>query len=713
MSRRHRDNKKSPGALILVVIFIACVYMIMALFDSSLTGEGGRELGKYLRNSWGGAVIVLLLFGIYLSGATLMKRRVPRVRRQIFGTIQLYISFAFMLGLLHEVGWKSELTLAQPGSLGAGLAKFFVLNVGTFITLLLVLLSFMLAAYLFGLKILSVELPSLASLKFKLRRKRKNKNYRNREGNFENETDEDNEKIHRPRRKREQSEYKPSFPAPKLANTGELTQEEIDFMKNIPAPILRDDYEDYYHDTEENGEVNIIPACSNTIEIIDNILAALDSGELDAPAKRRANNLPRTKKLRRPLPDLTAPDAKEIEAAEKPINTKAAFPPIELFGPSANNKIDKPDSDVKEFKPSIEETQGEIIIATLKNFDVNATLANIVKGPSVIQYQLELSSGTKVSQLEALDNEITLALATKAVRIEAPILGTHYAGIEIPNSERKIITLGSLLDDEAFKASRSRLPLALGVQIDNKILVQGLDDMPHLLIAGKKGSGRSMFVNSCILSMCSVRTPEELNLILIDPRHVEFAPYDGLPHLLTAPIFETSKAIKALKWAFDEMEQRTSEFARTHVKNLAAYNRKLPKKDRLPEIVIIIDELADLIFSGENEIESLLGKLSQKAGPAGINLILAVQKPSAEIVTTMIKANISARAAFTLSNKDEAKNFGVPDAVKLTGKGDFLFTSASFPQPIRLQAPFINEEKISDFVEYVSASFAKNEYAKF
>ncbi len=686
MSRRRRENKTSWGELILVVIFIACIYMILALFDSTLTGEGGRELGKYLRNTWGGAVLVILLFGLYLSAATFMKRRVPRVRRQILGTIQLYISFAFMLGLLRESGWNSEKILLQPGSFGLNLAKFFDLNVGTFLTLLLVILSFILTAYLFGLKILSVELPALPSFTF--RRKKKSQK--------------DDDEPRKPRRKREHLERQ---------STGdyELTPEEIAFMKNIPAPILKEDrytYDYDYNYPEEPEDVNIIPACSNTIEIIDNILAAIDSGELDAPAKRRTINPPRQKKIRRPLPDLTAPDEKEIEAAEKPISTKSAFPPVEVFGPSS-----KPKDDDTGKNPS--DNNGEIIISTLKNFNVNASIANVVKGPSVIQYQLELSPGTKVSQLEALDNELTIALASMPVRIEAPILGTHYAGVEVPSNDRKIITLGNLLDDSEFKSTRSRLPLPLGVQIDGKVLVQGLDEMPHLLIAGNKGSGHSMFVNSCILSMCTVRTPEELKLILIDPRHVEFAPYEGLPHLLSAPIFETSEALKALKWAFSEMEARTSEFARTHVKNLSSYNRKLPKKDRLPEIVIIIDELADLIYSGENEIESLLGKLSQKAGNAGIHLMLAVQKPSAEVVPTLIKANIPARAAFTLAIDSEAKNFGVPDAVKLTGKGDLLFTSTSFPQSIRLQAPFINEEKISEFVEYMSESFTKSEYIKF
>lgn len=706
MSRRRNAEKTSWAEFILLVLVILCIYLILALFDSSLAGEGGQEIGSYLRTSWGGAAVIPLLFVLYLCTAKFIKRRVPRVPRQILGTIQLYISFAFMLGLLREAGWSSEMTLFLPGNFGLGLARFFVLNAGMFITLLLVIASFILTAYLFGSRILKLELPSLPSFSFKSNSQDKPRRTRRRRENLPDEAA-FLKNIPAPvLRQSPDDAKKNNFYSPEELLEQDYTPEELAFMKKIPAPILKSD--SYNYSAPEPAD--IIPACSNTIEIIDNILAAINSGDLDAPARRRKSSFPRTKKIRRPLPDLTLSEEKnspEIPANPQNQNVVLLPPPMELFGASANFEINERSS-MKSF-----EKQGRTIISTLKNFGINASIAQILTGPSVIQYQLELAPGVKVSKVEGLDEEIAMYLAVKSVRIEAPISGTQYVGVEVPNPERKIAPLRNIFESQEFKADNSRLPLPVGVQADGKILVAGLEEMPHILIAGSKGSGRSMFINSCILSFCSARRPEELRLILIDPRHVEFAPYEGLPHLLASPIYEAQEALKALQWACAEMDKRTSDFARFRVRNLAAYNRKLQKQDRLPEIVIIIDELADLLYSGENEIESLILKLTQKAGNAGIYLMLAVQRPSADVVTALIKSNISARIAFTLSSENEAKNFGLPDALKLTGKGDLLFRSANHQQILRLQAPFINEEKISDFVEYMTGGFAQQDYMKF
>lgn len=679
MSRRRNANKASWGEFILLALIILCIYLILSLFDSSLAGEGGREIGQYLRTTWGGAAIVPLLFMLYLCTARLMKLRVPRVPRQILGTIQLYISFAFMLGLLRESGWSSEMILFSPGNFGLGVARFFVLNAGMFIALLLVVGSFILTAYFFGSRILKLELPS-----FNFWRSSQDNSRRTRRKHLSN-----NELVR-------------NIPLPVLRNESQrnyqqdYTPEELAFMKKIPAPVLKSDY-------SEPEQADIIPVCSNAVEIIDNILAAIDAGDLDAPTKRRTSRLPRTRKIRRPLPDLTS---QEINNQEAPANFKPVLPPpMEIFGPSAKFELR---DNTKSF-----EKQARNIISTLKNFGINASVAQTLAGPSVIQYQLELSPGTKVSKVEGLDEEIAMYLAVKSVRIEAPIPGTQYVGIEVPNNERKIVTLRNIVESDEFKANTSRLPLPLGVQIDGRILVLGLEELPHILIAGAKGSGRSMFINSCILSMCSARSPEELRLILIDLRHVEFAQYEGLPHLLASQVYETQKAINALQWACAEMDKRTSEFARLRVRNLAAYNRKLQKQDRLPEIVIVIDELADLFYSGENEIETLILRLTQKAGAAGIYLMLAVQRPSVDVVTALIKSNISAAAAFALSSESEAKNLSIPDAHKLTGKGDLLFRGANYQQTLRLQAPFINDEKISDFVEYIADVMNTPEVIKF
>ena len=697
---RQDDNKASWSELILFVMIIACFYFILALFDSSLTGDGGREWGRYLRNAWGGAVIVPLLFWLYLCVAKLLKFRVIRIPRQVLGTIQLYISFAFLLGLLRETGWTSELTLFRPGEFGSGIAKFFVLNVGTFITLLLVIASFILSAFLFGAKILRVRLPSMPKIKFNRRKTQRRQRRKREHSNYYDDYD-----------------YSPSY--------SEYRPETILFTKNLPTPTLKPAPDDYYDDDyEDSAQISDIPAfiprkntldfqlpklkqeeteekkpdANNPLEIIDDLIAKIDAGEMSAPEKKRTKSPARTKKIRRPLPAVTLPEElqnyDDTDTAEEHTHEEPAFPPPpELFGARAKIETDKDAQ--KEC-----EKQGKAIVSTLKNFGVSASVAHTVIGASVVQYQLELAPGTKVNKIAGLSEDLAMALAVMSVRIEAPILGTHYAGVEIPNPDRKTIPLRNIIESDEFRNSSARLPLPLGVQIDGNVFVRGLEEIQHIIIAGN--SDKSVFVNSCILSMCARRRPDELKLILIDPRHVEFSVYDGLPHLLASPVSDTEGALKALHWAYGEMEKRTAEFAGVRVRNLATYNRKRPKEQRLPEIVIVIDELSDLMYSAGNEIEGLVVRLAQKAGAAGIYLMTATQRPSPDVITSLIKSNISTRAVFRMSSGNDAKSIlGVNDADKLTGKGDMLFRSTATPQALRLQTGYIDEEKISEFVEYM------------
>ena len=713
MSKRQTRNQGSWGELILFVIIILCAYFILALFDSALTGDGGREWGRYLRTAWGGAVIVPLLFVLYLCIATLLKFKVPRIQRQILGTTQLYISFAFMLGLLRETGWSSEWTLSLPGNFGQGLARFFVLNIGTFITLLLVISSFLLSAFFFGSRILKLSLPPMPSFR----------------RNFYRRNDDDDT----PRQRRSQRTKPKRERTPKAKDYPEHRPENILFMQDIPTPTLKPDPKKRHFEDEYNNDSmqlsniqmpKLKPAPeefehenknessdSEAVEKINNLIAMLDSGALTYPEKKRAKNSGRPKKLRRPLPTVSFPE--EIQdiidngGASSKLDEPVFPPPMDIFGSSVNFEISRDTQ-------KISDKQAKIITSTLKNFNVVASVANIITGSSVIQYLLELAPGMKVNKVSGLAEDLAMALAVMSVRIEAPIPGTHYVGIEVPNPERKIISLRNMFESEEYQGSNARLPLPLGAQVDGKYFVQGLEEMPHLLIAGNNGSGKNTFINGCILSMCSKHRPDELRLILIDPRHVEFSIYEGLPHLLSSPVSNPEQALRAMQWAYNEMETRAESFSKFRVRNLAAYNRKLPKKDRLPEIVIIIDELADLMYSLGNEIEDLIVRLAQKSGAVGIYMMLAAQRPSADVLTSLIRANISARVAFTLTSQNDSKNIiGVTDADKLTGKGDMLFRNTESPQIFRLQAPYISEEKVSEFVEYLGSNLDAMNMIKF
>jgi len=725
LGRRRNKQKESWRKIFLSLLIIICLYFILALFGSSLVGNGGQELGFYLRNAWGGAVIVPLLFGLYLCIARLMRFRVPYLPRQILGTIQLYISFAFMLGLLKETGWNSELTLFLPGKFGRGLAHFFYLNIGGFLTLLFVIGSFILSALFFGSRILNMEFPEFSFKALKKNKQPENfdfdKTRRRRRPVTEAENQEDKYSIGRP----EDILFMKNLPEPHLRvdknfSLPEVKEKNKSGLPDFPRPKLKADpeeekkVEEIYND-EAPGQISepsIPPAPENNyaVEIIDNLLASIDAGAMSMPESKRSINSQRdnSRKIRRSAPAVNFNEGFENlipdESVEFANELSKSFPPLDLFGSAPKFDISSRDRE----NSKIYEKLGKTIISTLKNFGVNASISEFFTGPSVTQYLIELAPGMKVNQVSDLDEELAMSLSVMSVRIEAPIPGTRYVGIEIPNPERRKISLRNVFESDEFQDNSSRLPVPLGVQFDGKFLIKGLEEFPHLLVAGGKDSGKNNFIHTSIISMCSRRKPEELQLILIDPRHVELAVYEGLPHLLTPPVFNHEDALKALLWAFNEMEERTANFAKVRVKTLAAFNRKLAKKDRLPEIVIVISELADLMYQSGNEgseFEDLIVRLAQKSGPAGIYMIIASQRPSADVVTTLIRSNISARISFSLSSGADSKNIiGITDAEKLTGRGDMLFKDNESPRAVRLQAPFIAEEKISEFVEYLETS---------
>ncbi|MDR2174345.1 MAG: DNA translocase FtsK [Synergistaceae bacterium] len=409
------------------------------------------------------------------------------------------------------------------------------------------------------------------------------------------------------------------------------------------------------------------------------------------------------------LPGVELPEDLDVAGQGFRAGARKFPPPIDIFGPPV--KIDEEDAAAAS---ALANGQAEVIVKTLRDFGVRASVAHVVIGPSVIQFQLELAPGIKVSKVSGLANDLTMALAVVSVRVEAPILGQRYVGIEIPNPRRKGITLRSLMESEAFREGEFTLPLPMGVRVDSKHLVCGLEDMPHLLVAGTTGSGKSVFTNTCILGMCSQRSPDELKLILVDPKHVEFAIYEGLPHLLARPVSDPKKAIAALTWAVQEMETRSEAFAGAKVRNLASYNEKVLPKDRFPHIVVVVDELADLMYTAGKEVENLIARLAQKARAAGIHLILATQRPSVDVITGLIKANVPARVAFAVPSQTDSRTIiDTGGAEKLLGKGDMLFYSTRYPRPLRLQASFITEERTLEFVAYMKNVFGEPECIDF
>ena len=343
----------------------------------------------------------------------------------------------------------------------------------------------------------------------------------------------------------------------------------------------------------------------------------------------------------------------------------------------------------------------DIIKDTFENFNIEVEMEGANIGPRVTQFTLKPPAGTKLSKISALDRELSLNLAAQSIRIEAPIPGKRAVGIEVPNIKAATVRMSGVLDDKAWKTLNEPLGFAIGRDIAGQPVVAALNKMPHLLIAGQTGSGKSVMINTLLTSLLYNNSPADLKLILVDPKQVELTPYNDIPHLLTPVITEPEKCISALKWAVSEMERRLRTFAEHHKRNIAEYNN-LSDQDSMPYIVIVIDELADLMMMAARDVEALIVRIAQKARAAGIHLVLATQRPSVDVITGLIKANVPARIAFTVASQVDSRTIidGI-GAEKLLGMGDMLFSTSDMPKPKRVQGAFITDEetvKVNDFL---------------
>lgn len=350
--------------------------------------------------------------------------------------------------------------------------------------------------------------------------------------------------------------------------------------------------------------------------------------------------------------------------------------------------------------------KGRIIENTMKNFGIESKVVAINRGPVITSYELKPAPGIKLSRIVGLSDNIAMALASSDLRIEAPIPGKTVVGIEVPNNEKDSVALKELIESKEFKNIKSDIPLALGKDVEGNILISGMEDMPHLLIAGATGSGKSVCINSIITSVIYKSSPKDVKLMLIDPKVVELSVYNGIPHLLIDVVTNPKKAAFALNWAVDEMEKRYQAFAENHVRDLKGYNKKMmaegKEDEKLPKILIIVDELADLMMVASKEIEEYIARLAQKARAAGMHLILATQRPSVDVITGTIKANVPSRIAFAVASSVDSRTIlDMAGAEKLLGKGDMLFYPSKYPKPKRIQGAFISDGEVERLVDFV------------
>lgn len=348
---------------------------------------------------------------------------------------------------------------------------------------------------------------------------------------------------------------------------------------------------------------------------------------------------------------------------------------------------------------NIEENKAKIK-TTFENFGIQVEMGGVNVGPTVTQFTLKPSEGVKLSQIVTLGNDLALALAAHPIRIEAPIPGQSLVGIEVPNKSVARVNLRSILESDAFKKRKSNLTIALGQDVAGQAWVANVNPLPHLLIAGSTGSGKSVMINSVILSLLAQNSPDDLKFIMVDPKRVELTLYNGIPHLMTPVITETKKTINALRWVVGEMDRRFQVLSHSGKRNIQSYHADVD--DSMPYIVVIIDELADLMSVAAQEVESAIIRLAQMARAVGIHLVVATQRPSVDVITGLIKANITARVAFNVASTVDSRTIlDTSGAEKLLGKGDMLFQSAELSKPKRLQGAFVSDEEIQRVVDHL------------
>ena len=393
----------------------------------------------------------------------------------------------------------------------------------------------------------------------------------------------------------------------------------------------------------------------------------------------------------------------KIQIKSKPDTQEPKIRPQELkIGdyhlPSLDLLDSPPPLEARQIKGDLE-ASARILQETLEDFGISVKVTDIERGPVITRYELEPAPGVKVSRIEALGDDIALTMKAQSVRIIAPIPGKDRVGIEVPNTQSSLVYIKEVIASESFQGSKSKLTIVLGKDIAGKTIIADLDDMPHLLIAGTTGSGKTVCINSLLLSLLYKSAPTDLKFVMIDPKMVELMPFNGLPHLLCPVVTEAKKAAAALNWVVNEMEERYRLLARAGTRNIESYNEK---EEKLPYIVVVVDEFADLMVVMPDQIETAVQRLAQLARAVGIHLILATQRPSVNVITGVIKANLPARLSFKVASKVDSRTvLDMNGADKLLGKGDMLFLNPGAEKPTRIQGALVSDKEIERVVNFI------------
>lgn len=633
-----------------VLSFAFLLFVLFSLYFNDYTGNIGNSIATLLNEMLGGVAVVPVLFFVYFFASFLAKDRLVKPFRSIGFTISLFAFLSVGLGVIDVFTGLIASSVFSAGDFGRFLAKSLHKAIGPFGIAIIIFLSvFGILSSLGVMKQFFNSIFSCIMMPFTAVKKI-----------FIHEDE--------------------------LPHVNQKTNGTKSDNITIEEPYL-EGIQDFVEQTHPNRVVE------NDKKHAVNIKNSAMQRQLELF----------TEEAEEVIPTGEEEPYFEFEGSQRKYKRGVFPPPLDLFGPA---EVRENTGELDFVKPL-----GEKIIKTLSLFDSPSTLAETLVGSTVIQFRIQPAEGVKVSKIVALANDIALSMAVSSLRIEAPIPGKPYVGIEIPNPKRRGIPLRTIIEDSIFTESEANLPLPLGVAVNGEPIVVALEEMPHMLVAGTTGSGKSVFVNCCIVGLCSKRTPDELRMILVDPKRVEMAMYDSLPHLLIPPVTDSKKAVAALAYLVREMEERYKIFARARVRNLEGYNAKVLPKDKLPHIVIVVDEFADLMMTAAKEVEDYVCRLAQMARATGIHLILATQRPSVNVITGLIKSNIPSRVAFTLPSVADSRTIlDSAGAEKLLGKGDMLCSSTKFRKAVRIQSPWIDEKILLTWLDYIKDCFGEPQF---
>lgn len=712
--RKKKQVQTGPSMESEIFLWIVlAVSVVLLISNFGVGGSVGNAISSFFFGLVGLVCYPLPIFLFLGVAFVIANKRNPRAYRKMAGFVLLFLAVCLFLqlvteGAVYERDFMAYYRVSAEyktggGLLGGALSRLLVQAFGTVGTYVITVIAMMISFVLITQKSMFDMIKEFSRKMYRRAAERKAQRQEELKARQEEQAEKEQQQERRKKRKERTEDF--------LKETEVNLPEQERKRKKEPKASRKKAKEQ-----EVSGDILLdepfVPENAFPIHRAEELVQDLE--EIVPPPeeeKETSKKNPRSSKAE--IEQGIHEVSEEIALKEAEVKKAYEFPPMELL---KKGKQTGGDSDAH-----LRETAGKLQ-ETLHNFGVNVSITNVSCGPTVTRYELQPEQGVKVSKIVGLTDDIKLNLAATDIRIEAPIPGKAAVGIEVPNENNSTVMLRDLLQSEAFSSCKSKLAFAAGKDIAGKPVITDIAKMPHLLIAGATGSGQSVCINTIIISLLYKASPDDVKLIMIDPKVVELSVYNGIPHLFIPVVTDPKKAAGALNWAVAEMTDRYNKFAQYNVRDLKGYNAKVEsisniedenKPKKLPQIVIIVDELADLMMVAPGEVEDSICRLAQLARAAGIHLIIATQRPSVNVITGLIKANMPSRIAFSVSSGVDSRTIlDMNGAEKLLGKGDMLFYPQGYQKPARVQGAFVSDQEVGAVVDFLSKQNPTAEYDK-